>query len=97
MSKLVNNLASALAKREFGEHYEGYESSHKELAEFCVVNLTPDWYWDNRCPEDGACDCVQDCIDYDDVGDEVVLRPVVELPEIRVRVTETGHEVLSEG
>lgn len=34
-------LAGMLAKREFGPQYQGYESIHRELAEFCVDHMAP--------------------------------------------------------
>lgn len=52
-----------------------------------------DFYWDDRCLEHCVPN-ISDAVDGDDVGDVVTLRPVRELPNIRVRVVEDGYELV---
>lgn len=53
-----------------------------------------DWFWDDR-DLSHAWEDLEQAIENDDVGDVIELRPLIELPTIRVKVLEDGYGILS--
>lgn len=66
----------------------------RKAAEVIERLRKPDFYWVDRNLE-RSYESIDDAIDCDEVGVVIELRPIHELPSIRVRVTDEGYEEIT--
>lgn len=70
---------------------EEVQKLQKQVAELQTAN----WYWDDRCLETSE-SSIEESVACDEIGDIIELRPLHELPLLRVRVLEEGYEIVAD-